>query len=116
MNHGMFFLLNYIVSLVSLKVVSIVICAYDLMIIEDEDTPLAAEAPKGNYYVVTAVIIVAAALIALLVTWLVKRSQEAKRLKELNKKLNKTAKTPLKIRDIKDQIAQAEIELSSDCL
>lgn len=89
--------------------------AYDLIVIEDEDTPLAASA-NVNYYLPTVIAVLTILLAGLLIYWLIKRNNYKKRLLELRQKLDDHDKrTAITIRGIKDEIARLETELVADC-
>lgn len=91
---------------------------YDLIVIEDDATPLAANAGTyANYYLPTLCIVLAVFLAGVLIFWLIKRNNYKKRLLELRKKLDDNdRKASLTIRGIKDEISRLEAELVSECL
>ena len=105
---------------VVLSAVSSVVCTttlilegYDLLIIEDGETPLSSGPGGANYFPLTCAVIAAIVITTILVLWLVNRDRYAKRLKELNRKLERKAKIPFFTNSIKEEIAMAEAELGS---
>lgn len=89
---------------------------YDLIIIEDSETPLAPGAGHPNYYLLTVLAIIVISLLAVLMSWAYKRNTEVKRLKELNSKLGFSTKVPFRISSIKEEIATAEANLTASML
>ena len=87
-----------------------VLTGYDLIVIEDQATPLAGPV-HTNLFLITICVMIAAVVVFLLVGWLTKRKAYANRLTELNGKLGKTKSSPLFIKSIKEEIAKAEAEL-----
>jgi len=101
-----------------LSAVSSVVCTttlilegYDLLLIEDGETPLSKGPQAVNYFPLTCGVIAAIIITILLVLWLVNRDRHAKRLKELNKKLERKTRIPFFIKTIKEEITLAESEL-----
>lgn len=90
--------------------------AYDLIVIDDQETPLAAKAGSNiDMYGPTAIIVLSVVLIGLLIYWMIKRRKYKKRLLELRSKIGDHDKrAPFLIRGIKDEIARLETELVSD--
>lgn len=89
---------------------------YDLVVIEEMDTPLAGGPVHTNYYVLTLCAIAVMLLIALFVAWFLKRTKLVKRLQKLNAQLNKTEKAPLFIKAIKEEILRAESEITASMI
>ena len=106
---------------VVLSAVSSVVCTttlilegYDLLIIEDNgETPLSSGPGGVNYFPLTCAVIAAIIITTVLVLWLVNRDRFAKRLKDLNRKLDRKSKIPFFTNSIKEEIALAEAELGS---
>ncbi len=89
--------------------------AYDLIVIEDNNTPLAAKASSIDMYGPTAIIVLSVILLGLLIYWLVKRNRYKKRLLELRSKMGDHDKrSAFLISGIKDEITRLETELVSD--
>lgn len=90
--------------------------AYDLIIIEDQDTPLAAKAGSNiDMYGPTAIIVLSVILLGLFIYWMIKRSKYKKRLLELRSKMgDHDKKSAFLIRGIKDEITRLETELVSE--
>lgn len=113
MMHGLLITSNFLFSACLTKVVSVIVGAYDLVVIEDEATPLAANAVHTNYYLITVGVMLALVLVAAVALWAVKRKRYSDRLKELNGKLASNDKVPFTIGSIKEKIAQAETEITA---
>lgn len=103
-------ILNYMISTTVIRLISMAVSAYDLIVIEEEATPLAGGA--HNYYYLTLMVIGVLALAGLIVFFFVKRSEYVKRLSELNERLGRDEKAPFSIKDIKFRISEAEAELA----
>ena len=108
---------------VVLSAVSSVVCTttlilegYDLLIIDDGPTPLSNGPGGANYFPLTCAVIAAIIITAALVLWVVNRDRFAKRLKDLNRKLDRKAKIPFFTKAIKEEIAIAEAELTEKIL
>lgn len=86
---------------------------YDLIVIEENDVPLAAGIGHTNYYIATLFVIVALMIAATFIAWFLKRREYAVRLSELSRKAGTDCKVPLTIRRIKEEIAITECELAS---
>ena len=95
---------------------SALLAAYDLIIIEDEATPLAPSAMHVNYYLITLTFITVITIAALLASWFTRREALKKRLIELNGKLGRDEKIPFKIKTIKEYIEVAETDLSASMI
>lgn len=102
---------KFVISAGIARFVLILSSAYDLLVIEDEATPLAAGANHMNYYIVTISVMIVAVVFGLISAWTAKRNAVAKRLKELNEKCGEESKIPFTIHGIKEQIAEAEVKL-----
>ncbi len=105
---------------VVLSAVSSVVCTtkiilegYDLLIIEDGKTPLSNGPTGANYFPLTCGVIAAIIITTALVLWLVNRDRYVKRLKDLNRKLERNEKIPFFIKAIKEEITIAESELGA---
>jgi len=86
--------------------------AYDLIVIDDEATPLSNGPLSDNYYPTAIVAVIVLAVIALLTVWFLRRKGYKVRLLELREKANDTDKSiPFTIRGIKDAIKEAEKNL-----
>jgi len=107
-------LLNYMVSATVMRVTAMIVSAYDLVVIEEEATPLAGG--MHNYYYHTLVVIAILAVIGLIAVYLIKRNGYVKRLSELNVRLGRDEKAPFTIKDIKFKISDAESELAGQML
>lgn len=86
---------------------------YDLIIIEEMETPLAGGPVHANYYVLTLCAIAVMVLIALLVAWLLQRAKLVKRFDELNDKLGRKEKAPFTQKAIKEEIMRVETEITA---
>ncbi len=86
---------------------------YDLIVIEENDVPLAAGIGHTNYYIATLFVLIALMIVAAFTAWFLKRREYAGRLSELSKKAGTDIKIPITIRRIKEEIAIAECELAS---
>lgn len=85
---------------------------YDLMVIEDEETPLAAGLTRTNYFAATLVTIALIVLVIAIAIWYVKRREYKARLLELRHRLgDDSGVVPFSIRAMKDAIAECEAEL-----
>lgn len=87
---------------------------YDLFVIEEEATPLAAGLSRTSY--VTSAMITMVLIIALVgfAIWLVKRNEYKKRLIELREQVGDfSGVVPFGIRAIKDEIAKCEAEITA---
>lgn len=87
---------------------------YDLIAIEDEETPLAAGLARSNYFTATMItMILIIALIAFAI-WLVKRNEYKLRLIELREQVGDfSGVVPFSIRAIRDEIAKCEAEITA---
>ncbi|MBR6309108.1 MAG: hypothetical protein IKR39_10935 [Lachnospiraceae bacterium] len=86
--------------------------AYDLIVVDDEATPLSNGPLSVNYYPTAIIAVAAIAVIALLTVWFIRRSGYKSRLLELRAKAGDKSKAiPLTIRGIKDAVKEAEKNL-----
>lgn len=94
-----------------------VITDYDLIVIEDEITPLGAGPAGTNYFAATAVFVAACLCVIMALVWAIRRRKAKNRLVELiNKSGDTSIKVPLSIRKIKDVTIDLEAELTASML
>lgn len=112
--------MNNIIGIMASKVSAakffLVLMDYDLIVIEDEEVPMAASASHVNYYVVILAVIAGIALISLLAWWLTRRKKYVKRLVELSVQTNTPVKVPLFIKSIREKIEYLESEISASMI
>ncbi|MCR5310628.1 MAG: hypothetical protein K6E32_04325 [Lachnospiraceae bacterium] len=88
--------------------------SYDLIVIDETETPLGAGPVGTNYYVLAVSIVVLAALVASFALWFTRRNFYKKRLLELRDKAGITDKgVPFSIKEIREAIEEAEANLSA---
>lgn len=98
-------------------VLELLIKGYDLIVIEDEATPLAKRPIVQNYYFSSLYAIAVLLLAILFVVWVVKRVRIKRHLRELIAKSgDKSRKIPLLITKIEDAIKALEAELVDSML
>lgn len=86
--------------------------AYDLIVVDDEATPLSAGPLTHNYYPAAIVTVVILAALTLLAVWLIRRNSLKARLIELREQAGSTdAYVPFRIKDMKDAVREAENNL-----
>ena len=86
--------------------------AYDLIVVDDEATPLSNGPISANYYPTAIIAVVALAVLALLTVWVIRRAGYKTRLLELRAKAGDESKAiPFTIRGIKDAVKEAEKNL-----
>ncbi|MBR5897767.1 MAG: hypothetical protein IKZ39_09170 [Lachnospiraceae bacterium] len=86
--------------------------AYDLIVIEDEATPLSAGPLSHNYYPAAAVTVMILAALTLLTVWLIRRNTLKGRLLELREQAgDRNSFVPFRIKEIKDAVREAESNL-----
>lgn len=87
---------------------------YDLLVIEDEETPLAPGVAGPDYFGMTMFTMVLVLALCLFAAWCVKRNAYKARLVELRIQLGDESEVvPFSIRMIKDEIAKSEAEITS---
>ena len=88
--------------------------SYDLIVIDETETPLGAGPVGTNYYVFAVCIVVLAALVASFALWFTRRSFYTKRLLELRGRAGNTdTRVPFSIKEIKEAIEEVEANLSA---
>ena len=86
--------------------------AYDLIVVDDEATPLSAGPLAHNYYPAALVTVAVLAVLTILAVWLIRRNLFKKRLLELRKQAgDENSNVPFRIKDLKDAVRDAEINL-----
>ena len=86
--------------------------AYDLIVVDDEATPLSAGPLKHNYYPAAIVTVIILAALTILAVWLIRRNTFKTRLLELRKQAgDENSFVPLRIKSIKDEVREAENNL-----
>lgn len=86
--------------------------AYDLIVVDDEATPLSNGPLSVNYYPTAIAAVIALAVLTLLAVWMIRRNGYKARLLELRQKAGDTSKAiPFTIRGIKDAVKEAEKNL-----
>ena len=87
---------------------------YDYVVIEDENTPLADIPARGNYYAIGVMVFLIVTICVLTLIWFLKWNKLRERLLSLRLQAeNDKKKVSLSIRNVKDEIASLEAELSS---
>ncbi len=86
--------------------------SYSLVVIEEEETPLAANIPGTNYYGTAVAMVLITLLLLCMGLWVSKRNEKANYLKELYGTMDVAKKVPLSIRAINDEIVKAEAYLT----
>lgn len=90
---------------------------YDLVVIEDEETPLAAGISGHNYFAASVFSMVLILALCAFAAWCVKRNAYKARLVELRIQLGDESEVvPFSIRMIKDEIARSEAEIAATYL
>ena len=85
---------------------------YDLIVVDDEATPLSAGPLGHNYYPAAIVTVIILAALTLIAVWLIRRNSFKARLLELRKQAgDEDSCVPLRIKDIKDAVREAENNL-----
>ncbi|MBO4678520.1 MAG: hypothetical protein J5626_02525 [Lachnospiraceae bacterium] len=85
---------------------------YDLIVVDDEATPLSAGPLTHNYYPAALVTVLILAAITILAVWLIRRNTYKARLLELRKQAgDENIRVPFRIKDIKDAVREAENNL-----
>ena len=85
---------------------------YDLIVVDDEATPLSAGPLGHNYYPAAIVTVIILAALTLLVVWLIRRNSFKVRLLELRKQAGDgNTRVPFRIKDITDAVREAENNL-----
>ena len=88
--------------------------SYDYVIIEDENTPLADMPARGNYYAIGVMVFLIVTILVLALIWFLKWNKLRERLLSLRLQAgNDGKKVSVSIRDVKDEIASLEADLSS---
>lgn len=91
--------------------------SYDLIVIDESDTPLGSGPVNTNYYILAVCTVALAALLAFMVLFVTRRNGLKKRLLELRKRAgNEDMTVPFSIRELKDAVAEAEANLSAELL
>ena len=86
--------------------------AYDLIVVDDEATPLSAGPLGHNYYPAAIVTVIILAVLTLITVWLIRRNTFKARLLELRKRAgDENACVPFRIKDITDAVREAENNL-----
>lgn len=87
---------------------------YDLIVIDENETPLAAGPAGGGYYIYAVVTVILAALIALAAVWFTRRNVLKRRLMELRERTGShETEIPFSIKGLKEAIDLAEAEVSA---
>ncbi|MCR5278728.1 MAG: hypothetical protein K6E19_04725 [Lachnospiraceae bacterium] len=95
---------------------SVLTQSYHLIVIGEDETPLAA-GPAGSYYVYAVVTVVLAALIAVAALWITRRNALKRRLLDLRKRSGNTdTSVPVSIKGIREAITETEAVASADIL
>ena len=85
---------------------------YDLIVIDDEATPLSAGPLTHSYYPAAAVTILILALLTIIAIWVIRRNGFKARLLELRAKAgDKKVRVPFTIKGIKDEVRETEKNL-----
>ena len=85
---------------------------YDLMVIDDEATPLSAGPLAHNYYPVAVVTVIILAALTIFTIWIIRRNAIKSRLLELRAKAGAgEGRVPFTIKGIRDAIREAENNL-----
>ncbi len=85
---------------------------YDLIVIDDEATPLSAGPLTHSYYPAAVITVLILAALTIFTIWFVRRKSFKARLLELRAKSgDKETRVPLTIRNIKDAVKEAEKNL-----
>lgn len=93
---------------------AMVLNAYDLFIIEEEETPLAGGPVSQNFYLLTVVAAIVLLCLVAIAMWVFARRKYSVRYVELKKKQGESdVKVPLSIRSLKEMIALTEAEITS---
>lgn len=83
--------------------------SYDLIVIDEEATPLAAAPVSGGYYIYAVMAVVLAALLAMAAVWITRRNILKKRLMELRERSgNSDTSIPFSLKALKDAISEEE--------
>ena len=86
--------------------------SYDLIVIDDEATPLSAGPLAHSYYPAAVVTVIALAVLTVLTIWFIRRHGFKARLLELRAKAgDEQSKVPITIKGIKDAVREAEKNL-----
>ncbi len=89
---------------------------YDLMVIEDEEVPLSV-APTTGYFFATILAVCVIAVLFAFALWYYKRAKLCERLRQLRIINGITdIKEPILIKDLENEIARLEVELSASML
>ena len=82
---------------------------YDLIVIGEEETPLAAGPAGGGYYIYAVMAVLLAALLAMAAVWITRRNILKKRLMELRERSGSTdTSIPFSLKALKDAISEEE--------
>ncbi|MBP5298043.1 MAG: hypothetical protein J6Z09_02710 [Lachnospiraceae bacterium] len=86
--------------------------AYDLIVVDDEATPLSAGPLTHNYYPAALITVMVLAAITLLTVWLIRRNSLKVRLLELREQAgDNNSEVPFRIKRMKDAVREAENNL-----
>ena len=107
---------NICINAVVTKVASVLAAGYDLIIIEETETPLGATPVHADFYLYTLLAMVIIAAVIAVSLWASKRNNYVKRLNELNEKRGEVIKMPFTIKAIKEAIKEAEFELTASMM
>ncbi len=89
-----------------------ILSSYNLVVIEEEETPLAAGIPGTNYFGTAITVVLAIMFLLGFGLWISKRTERANYLKDLHESMGVEGKVPLSIRAINDEIVKAEAHLT----
>lgn len=86
--------------------------AYDLIVVDDEATPLSAGPLTHNYYPAAIITVAVLAALTLFTVWLVRRNTLKARLLELREQAGDgNSDVPFRIKSMKDAVREAENNL-----
>ena len=85
--------------------------AYDLIVIDEGEAPMAAAPADGGYYIYAVITVFFAALIAMAAVWITRRNVLKNRLLELRELSGNTDTTvPFTLKALRDAVNEAEAE------
>lgn len=90
----------------------VLLSSYSLVVIEEEETPLAGSIPGTNYYGTAVALVMVTILLLCIGLWISKRTERANYLKGLYSSMGVARKVPVSIRAINDEIVKAEAYLT----
>ncbi len=107
---------NICAGVIAGRAASVLAAGYDIIIIEETETPLGAGPVQTHYYLYALLAMALLTVVIAVSLWASKRDSYVKRLKELNEKRGENVKVPFRIKAIKEAIKEAEFELTASML